>query len=61
MERQRLAREQLLKEEAYRKIVVILSRAELREQNMRNQRFRLAWAHWKVEVAVRDYLRRPLN
>ena len=61
LEKQRLAQEQLLKEEAYRKIVVILSRAEQREQNMRYQRFRLAWAHCKAEAEVRVYLRRPAN
>ena len=42
-------------------MVVIADRAQQREQNMLDQRFKLAWAHWKVEAAVRDYLRRPLN
>ena len=60
-QRLRLAQEQLLKEEAYKKIVVILSRAELREQNMRYQRFRLAWAHFKAQAEVRVYMRRPAN
>ena len=42
-------------------MVVIADRAQQREQSILDQRFKLAWAHWKVEAAVRDYLRRPLN
>ena len=49
------------KEEAYKKIVMILSRAWQREQNMRYQRFRLAWAHFKAKAEVRVYLRQPAN
>jgi hypothetical protein len=60
-QRLRLAQEQMRKEELYKKIVMILSRARQREQNVRYQRFRLAWAHFKAKAEVRVYLRQPAN
>ena len=60
-QRLRLAQEQSAKEEAGKKMSMLFDRAWQREQNVRYQRLRLAWAHLKAEAEVRVYLRQPVN
>ena len=56
---QQLEQEKKRKEGMLKKIWIFMNRASDREQNVRYQRLRLAFAHFKARAEVRVYLRHP--